>query len=103
MEAWRWPAPGTVASWSSNCRDLTRLVGGGRLVTDPSWGPWDTITLLLSVPFQGELGLPGAPGIDGEKVSEPFIFLVILVPGVMSGGRGGHVCTCVCVNAEVGR
>lgn len=56
--------------------------------TDPSGGPQDTRTPLMSVPFQGELGLPGAPGIDGEKVSEPFISLVMLVPGVV---------WCVCV------
>lgn len=62
MEEWRWPAPGTmlgtqcVPSWRSNCRDLTRnsaLVGGGSLATDPSWGPWDTITPLAVYSLPG--------------------------------------------------
>lgn len=44
----------------------------------PATGRGTITPALLSVPFQGELGLPGAPGIDGEKVSGPFGSLVML-------------------------
>ena len=52
-----------------------------------------TITpTLLSIPFQGELGLPGAPGIDGEKVPRLFISLVMLCLMLCQAE-----CVCVCV------
>ena len=58
----------------------------------PARGQGTITPTLLSVPFQGELGLPGAPGIDGEKVSGPFNSLVMLCLMLYQAE-----CVCVCV------
>ena len=64
----------------------------------PARGQGTITPTLLSVPFQGELGLPGAPGIDGEKVSGPFNSLVMLCLMLY---QAECVCVCVCVHVCV--